>query len=245
MGATTTAQDVVARGQVMRAVRVKQQSEFGGRWRVRLGPCVLLGTTVLGAGCADLLGFEEGQPFPPDGGQDAATTPEASANDGPIESAPQIDAGPCSTLDPTPTKCLANTPQFCNASGYWESVPSGPCPGVSTCSNGSCVCNFSMCPTGCSDLNSDGRNCGGCGHDCQGGLCQAAKCQPVILASGRNHPTALAIDASNVYWVDTGDLAGNNGAVMQVAANGASLPVPLAPSQPFPQGIAADGTSVY
>jgi len=55
----------------------------------------------------------------------------------------------------------------------------------------------------------------------------------------------LAIDASNVYWVDTGDLAGNNGAVMQVAANGASLPVPLAPSQPFPQGIAADGTSVY
>jgi hypothetical protein len=77
-------------------------------------------------------------------------------------------------------------------------------------------------------------------------MCQSGKCQPVVLASGQNHPYALAIDASNVYWVNKGDdLSPNSGAVMQVATTGGSSPIPLSTSECSPQGIAVDGASVY
>src|SRR5690349_21776850 len=38
------------------------------------------------------------------------------------------------------------------------------------------------CGDVCAVLNADPAHCGACGHDCLGGACVGAKCQPVILA---------------------------------------------------------------
>ncbi len=167
----------------MKAAHARHHPDFylDGTITVRRTSSFLLAALAFGAGCADLMGFEEGHPFPTDSGQgpggsagaDAAIGPEVSSADGPVDAAAlPNDGGPCSTPNPTPTTCLANTPQFCNASGYWESVASGPCRGASTCNTGMCVCDFTTCPGGCADLTTDGHNCGTCGHDCQGGGCQ-------------------------------------------------------------------------
>src|SRR5579859_928196 len=54
--------------------------------------------------------------------------------------------------------------------------------------------------TGCGDVETDPHNCGRCGHDCFGGACISGGCQPVVLASGQNDSSAIALDAKNVYW---------------------------------------------
>jgi hypothetical protein len=119
--------------------------------------------------------------------------------------------------------------------GDGESPPDASGDVVPSCEGGE-----TRCGSGCSDLQSDAKNCGRCGHDCQGGQCSAATCQPFALASGQKVPLGIAVDSTSVYWVDYG---GNT--VMKVALNGGSpvtLDSPLA-SSPF--GIAADSTSVY
>lgn len=56
----------------------------------------------------------------------------------------------------------------------------------------------------CGDTNNDGHNCGTCGHDCLGGLCSAGVCTPVMLFSeAEGTPQGIAVDATNVYWVET------------------------------------------
>lgn len=55
----------------------------------------------------------------------------------------------------------------------------------------------------CTDVQTDPLNCGTCGHDCFGALCVAGACgvAPTLLASGQS-PASLAVDATNVYWVN-------------------------------------------
>jgi hypothetical protein len=56
----------------------------------------------------------------------------------------------------------------------------------------------------CGDVNRDGHNCGVCGHDCLGGACSAGVCMPVVLFSENNGtPQGIAVDDTNVYWVET------------------------------------------
>jgi hypothetical protein len=55
-----------------------------------------------------------------------------------------------------------------------------------------------MCGSSCVDEQTDGNNCGTCGHSCLGGACSAGLCQPVTLATTGG--TYLAIDTANVYW---------------------------------------------
>jgi hypothetical protein len=54
------------------------------------------------------------------------------------------------------------------------------------------------CPT--DGLASDARNCGTCGHDCEGGACVEGACQPFALVSDLVDPAAIVIDEAAVYW---------------------------------------------
>jgi hypothetical protein len=67
----------------------------------------------------------------------------------------------------------------------------------------------------------------------------------LVLASGQNFPWAIAVDATNVYWTNSGSGA-VGGAVMKVPIGGGSPPTTLA-SLPAAQpiGIAVNSTAVY
>ena len=57
-------------------------------------------------------------------------------------------------------------------------------------------------PHPCNDTSSDSFNCGACGHDCLGGTCTQSRCGPVVLATEPGNPTAIAVDATHVYWTN-------------------------------------------
>jgi hypothetical protein len=79
---------------------------------------------------------------------------------------------------------------------------------------------------GCAaDVNTDGKNCGRCGHDCLGGTCTAGACDPVTLAQALNQPGGIALDDANVYFATA------------VSTAGATYSSPL--------GVAVDGTTLY
>jgi hypothetical protein len=64
-----------------------------------------------------------------------------------------------------------------------------------------------------------------------------------ILATSQDKPVALALDASNVYWVNSGSTYGT-GSVMKTSLSGGT-PVPLATDEPAPWDVQVDGTHVY
>jgi hypothetical protein len=56
--------------------------------------------------------------------------------------------------------------------------------GQPSSSSSGCAAPALLCAGNCVTPGTDAANCGSCGHDCQGGACQSAMCQPVTLASG-------------------------------------------------------------
>ncbi|XYH93294.1 DUF5050 domain-containing protein [Sorangium sp. So ce1128] len=81
--------------------------------------------------------------------------------------------------------------------------------------------------------------------------------EPVVLASGQNHPYAIVVEGDFLYWTSYGEApsfdvggelpagpAGHQGAVMAMRKNGSSL-VALAAHQHQPNGIAATSTHVF
>ncbi len=56
----------------------------------------------------------------------------------------------------------------------------------------------------CGNTQTNGQNCGRCGHDCLGGACEGGVCQPVTLASNIE-PWNLAVDDASVYWTNPFD----------------------------------------
>lgn len=66
------------------------------------------------------------------------------------------------------------------------------------------------------------------------------------LASGQNHPVALAVDDTNVYWIDqvSGSFPNIVGSILEVPISGGT-PTVLATGQANPTDIAVDQTSVY
>ncbi len=57
------------------------------------------------------------------------------------------------------------------------------------------------CPSPDATLADDPYNCGRCGHDCQGGACNAGACQPTVLFDGLSGRVAgLTSDGTNLYW---------------------------------------------
>ncbi len=63
------------------------------------------------------------------------------------------------------------------------------------------------------------------------------------LASSEDRPVAVAVDAQNVYWVDTGTQPGQ-GAVVRTPIAGGTITT-MASGQNSPVGIALDGNYVY
>jgi hypothetical protein len=64
-------------------------------------------------------------------------------------------------------------------------------PGKADCDKDGLTCE--------TNLGTDTQNCGACGHDCVGGTCQAAVCQPYLLYSGA--AGNLALDGNRLYFV--------------------------------------------
>jgi hypothetical protein len=68
---------------------------------------------------------------------------------------------------------------------------------------------------------------------------------PTVLASGQDHPYAITIYGSNVFWANQGSSTNPpNGSVVQIAAGGGS-PITLSSGESQPFDIAADANNVY
>jgi hypothetical protein len=87
----------------------------------------------------------------------------------------------------------------------------------------------------CVGSMTDARNCGACGHDCEGGSCSSGVCTPFVLKSG---VTAYDIvsDGTTLYWVDRKA----NGTVARCGVTSCT-PSPIASAQSTPIRIALDG----
>ena len=98
------------------------------------------------------------------------------------------------------TECISTTACCVNS----DCTP--PTNGTVTCSASHvCVpaCNApynAVCGNVCVDTTSDNTNCGSCATTCSG-QCALSRCA-ITLATGQNTPTAIAVDSSNVYWVN-------------------------------------------
>ncbi len=113
---------------------------------------------------------------------------------------------------------------------------------VQTCTGGYWRLVVTASPDGgsaCVDLQNDPTNCGACGTTCAFG-CQASHCMPgTVLASGQAAPWGIAVDATSVYWTNSGD-----GTVMK-APIGGGTPSLLSSGGATPMPIALDTTNLY
>jgi hypothetical protein len=143
---------------------------------------------------------------------------------------------------------LSDDPNNCGACGVTCPVTGagpGACTG-GTC--GPCAAGFTNCGNVCVDLLHDGINCGVCTAYCSAGshfwmygACESGLCvsAPPTLVSGLNGVTQIALDATYVYWTETG--AGN---VTKVPIAGGT-PIPIATGQFKPLHVAVDASNVY
>ncbi len=84
-----------------------------------------------------------------------------------------------------------------------------PCGATQVCQNGECKCEGlepdQICePNKCINFFTDENHCGSCNHACLGGACLGSACQPVVLATGLDEPTGIAVDDVSVFVVTRG-----------------------------------------
>ena len=102
-----------------------------------------------------------------------------------------------------------------------------------TCSSPQIACS-NVCVT----TASDGKNCGSCGHDCLGGVCDLGTCQAVTIATGQGTLTGLSADGTNVFW------SGASGVARRRADLSDTVHV-LAATDVSAHGLAFSSTSLY
>ncbi len=167
----------------------------------------------------------------------------------------QCAVGPCETgfsdCDMTAQNgCETRTStDAANCGGCGTQCGTAHTTGNPTCAAGACqypcadgYAHCSNTPSSGCETNvkgTDANNCGACGHSCLGGTCVAGACQVAILASNQNYPSAIALDATKVYFANR-----NGGTINRVGKDGTNLE-PLVSNQSSPQAMTTDGTSIF
>jgi hypothetical protein len=106
----------------------------------------------------------------------------------------------------------------------------------------SCPSGSTACGDLCVDLSNDTNHCGACGHDCEGTLCQAGACTPILVQAA--NPDALALQGSFLY-VANADVNPQFGTILRQPKTGGQLPTLLASNQITPLALQADATHLY
>jgi hypothetical protein len=134
----------------------------------------------------------------------------------------------------------------CGATGEWDASPCAqPAPDCTTSAGPpACACTGTLCNDGgtCAHFQTDPLNCGSCGHSCLGGPCVGGACQPFALVTNQQNPYDIAIDATNVYWVNEVPAGTVNSCPITGCNN---TPTVLASAQSNPTGIAVSQGVVY
>ena len=93
------------------------------------------------------------------------------------------------------------------------------------------------------DFLNDPANCGACGHDCQGGQCQAAHCMPSNVAVSQPFPYGIAVVGSTVVWATSGSASSHGG--IWSSTTGSPPVVNLIATDDGAYLVAADAQNVY
>jgi hypothetical protein len=203
---------------------------------LRLPRALLVLVVVGSAACAGVLGIDSvGYAPDGDGGVEASydgapgsdgSTPDTSQADGVAPDAPAVDA----TYDVAVSDLCPDL----DASAYLDVADALPVPGSAFCDDSG----------GSSDLSSDWKNCGACGHVCPNHSCGAGTCTPDILqkpAPSLAAITVFAVQGDRVYWSRAED-GGTIGA--SAVDGGAPIPVTVGAS-PSVKSAALLGATVY
>jgi hypothetical protein len=121
---------------------------------------------------------------------------------------------------------------------------------VASCSEGQCsvACEpgFALCgadpSVGCdTNILDNVHNCGWCGHDCRGALCENGLCRPQVVAADQKNPSSLVLDSQHLYWANRDE----DGAVMRAALTAGAAPEVVSADEVEPGGIALGDDAVY
>ena len=134
-----------------------------------------------------------------------------------------------------------DSPSACGAPGAPCCVGGG-CSGGAQCGGaGICACSAGQeaCAANCVDIQTNAAHCGACGHDCQGGPCNAGKCQIVTLANTEANVNGMVVDATGVTWT-----MGTAGGGVRRCAKDGTAKVTLQTGGPA-FGPSSSGTDVF
>lgn len=112
-----------------------------------------------------------------------------------------------------------------------------------------CETGTELCGGQCVDVTTyvtDSKNCGVCGHDCQGNACANGMCAPDLMGTNLANPVNLAVDSSNVYFTTIADSTTTSGSVYRCPVTGCPTKLgPMTTGLNNPEAIAVDANRVY
>jgi hypothetical protein len=202
---------------------------------------LVLGAAALVA-CNSILGIDKYEPRPPDGGAMETGGTGATETGGTGEPS---TGGAGDTSGEAGTSSLGGASATAGAGGSGGSSRGGSTAsgGASGMTGGGAsdeggetnggagagnTCADTLCSNQCVKLQTDGHNCGACGHDCQGGSCSTGRCESVQLATDKGRLFMVEVIGSDVYY------GGDGVDVRRVGTDGTG-DVALAPASDGPE----------